>query len=62
MIVDVVVHCLPFLSEDHVVLLDRIFDGVGHGENLLTMFLSIGLDTTNLCRMSSPFHLGIIHL
>ena len=26
------------------------------------MFLGIGLDTTNLCHMGSPFHLSIAHL
>ena len=53
---------LPLLAEDHVVLLDGIFDHVGRGQDLLMMLLGVGLDTTNLCCMSSPFHFSIIHL
>ena len=26
------------------------------------MLLGVGLDTTDLCRMGSPFNLGIVHL
>ena len=53
---------LPLLPEDHVVLLDRVFNGVGRCQDLLTMLLGVGLDTTNLCRMGSPFYLSIVHL
>ena len=60
--VDTVVHHLPLLPEDHVVLLDGVFDGVGRHQDLLTMLLGVSLDTTNLCRMGSPLHLSIIHL
>ena len=60
--VDTVVCHLPLLPEDHVVLLDRVFYGVGRCQDLLTMLLSVGLDTADLCRMGSPFNLGIIHL
>ena len=60
--VDTVVRHLPLLPEDHVVLLDGVFNGVGGCQDLLTMLLGVSLDTTNLCRMGSPFHPGIIHL
>ena len=53
---------LPLLTEDHVVLLDGIFDRVGSTQNLLTVLLGVSLDTMNLSRMGSPFHLSIIHL
>ena len=60
--VDMIVHHLPLPGKDHVVLLDRGFNGVGRCQDLLTMFLGVGLDMTNLCRMGSPFNLGIVHL
>ena len=60
--VDAVVRHLPLLPEDHVVLLDGVFDGIGSRQDLLTMLLGVGLDMTDLCYMGSPFHLGIIHL
>ena len=60
--INMVVRHLPLLAKDHIVLLDGILDGVCSRQGLLTMFLGIGLDTTNLCRMGSPFYLSIIHL
>ena len=60
--VNTVVSRLPLLPEDHVVLLDGVFDGIGRCQNLLTMLLGVGLDTTDLCHMGSPFYLSIIHL
>ena len=60
--VDTVVHHFPLLAKDHVVLLDSVFDCVGSRQDLLTMLLSVGLDTTDLCCMGSPLHLSIVHL
>ena len=60
--VDAVVRRLLLLPEDHIVLLDGIFDCAGSRQDLLTMLLSVGLDTTDLCHMSSPLHLSIVHL
>ena len=62
MTVNAIVCHLPLLPEDHIVPQDGIFNRVGSGQNLLSMFLGVGFDTTNLSRMSSPFHLRIIHL
>ena len=62
MTVDTVVRHLPFLPKDHIVLLDGIFDRVGSGQDFLTVFLGVGLDTTNLCCMGSPLHFSIVHL
>ena len=53
---------LLLLGEDDVVLLDSVLDYIGHRQRLLLMLLSIGLDTTDLCHMGSPFHLSIVHL
>ena len=53
---------LPLLPEDEVVLLNGVFDRVGGRQDLLSMLLGVGLDTTDLCRMSSPLHLSIVHL
>ena len=60
--VNAVVCRLPLLSEDNVVLLDGIFNRIGGRQDLLSMFLSVGLDTTDLCCMGSPFHFSIVHL
>ena len=60
--VNTVVRHLPLLPEDHIVLLDGVFDRVGSCQDLLMMLLGVSLDTTDLCRMDSPFHLGIVHL
>ena len=60
--VDTVVCRLPLLSEDHVVLLNGVLNGVGGRQDFLTMLLGVGLDTTDLCCMGSPFHLSIVHL
>ena len=62
MMVDTDVCCLPLLGEDDVVLLDGVLDHVGRCQHLLSMLLGVSLDTMNLCRMGSPFHLSIIHL
>ena len=40
----------------------HIDDSVGSRQDLLAMLLGVGLDTTDLCHMGSPFHLGIVHL
>ena len=60
--VDAVVRRLPFLPKDDVVLLDGVFDCVSSCQDLLTMLLGVGLDTMDLCRMSSPFNFSIVHL
>ena len=62
MTVNAVMHHLPLLPEDHIVFLDGVFNSVGCGQDLLTMLLGVGLDMMNLCHMSSPFHLSIVHL
>ena len=53
---------LPLLREDDIILLDGVLDDIGCRQYLLSMLLSIGLNTTDLCHMSSPLHLGIVHL
>ena len=53
---------LSLLTEDDVVLLNGVFDCVSRRQDLLSMLLGVGLDTTDLCRMGSPFYLSIIHL
>ena len=53
---------LPLLAEDHIVLLDGVFNRVGSRQDLLVMLLGISLDMTDLCRMGSPLHFSIIHL
>ena len=60
--VDTVMCHLPLPGEDHIILLDGILDHIGRCQDLLTMLLGVGLDMTDLCCMSSPFHLSIIHL
>ena len=60
--VNTIVCRLPLLPKDHVVFLDGIFNRAGSSQDLLMMFLGVGLDATDLCRMGSPLHLGIIHL
>ena len=62
MMVNLVVCRLPLLKEDDVVLLNSVLDHVGCSQNLLSMFLGVRLNMTNLCCMGSPFHLSIIHL
>ena len=62
MTVDTIVCCLPLLGEDDVVFLDGVLDHVGCGQNLLLMFLGIGIDMMDLCHMGSPLHLSIVHL
>ena len=52
----------PLPAEDDVVLLDGVFDGVGSRQDLLTMLLSVGLNTMDLCHMGSPLYLSIVHL
>ena len=59
--VDAVMRHLPLLAEDDVVLLNGVFNHVGRHQDLLLMLLGVSLDTTDLCRMGSPFHLGIVH-
>ena len=54
--------CLPLLGEDHIVLLYGVLDDVGRSQHLLLVLLGISLDPTDLGSMSSPFHLGIVHL
>ena len=60
--VDTVMCHLPLLAKDHIVLLDGVLNIVGSCQDLLAMLLGVGLDATNLCCMSSPLHLGIVHL
>ena len=60
--VDPVMSHLPLLSEDDIVLLNDVLNYVGHCQHLLSVLLSIHLNTMNLGRMGSPFHFGIIHL
>ena len=59
--VNTVMHCLPLLREDDV-LLNGILDHIGRCQYLLSILLSISLDTTDLCRMGSPLHFSIVHL
>ena len=54
--------CFPLLPEDHIVLLNRVFNGVGRGQDLLMMLLGISLDTMDLCCMGSPFNFSIVYL
>ena len=60
--VNTIVCRLPLPGKDDVVLFDGILDYIGRCQDLLSMPLSVGLDTTDLCRMGSPFHLSIVHL
>ena len=60
--VDTIVCCFPLPGKDHVVLFDGILDHIGRRQDLLSMLLSVGLNTMDLCRMSSPLHLSIVHL
>ena len=60
--VDLLVCHLPLVGKDDVVLFDGILDHVGRRQDLLLMLLSIGLSTTDLRRMGSPFYLSIVHL
>ena len=53
---------LPLSGEDDVVLLDGVLDYVGGRQYLLSMLLSVSLNTMNLCCMGSPLHLSIVHL
>ena len=60
--VDTIVRHLPLLREDDVVLLDGILDHIGGCQHLLSMLLSVSLNTMDLCRMGSPLHLSIVNL
>ena len=60
--IDALMCCLPLLGEDHVVLLYRILDDVGRGQNLLSILLGIRLNLMNLGPMGSPLLFRIIHL
>ena len=60
--VDAIVRHLPLLPEDYIILLDRVFDGVGRCQDLLTMLLGVGLDMTNLSCMGSPLNFSIVYL
>ena len=60
--VNMVMCHFPLPGEDDVVLFDGVLDHVGRHQDLLSMLLSVGLDTTNLCRMGSPLYFSIVHL
>ena len=60
--VDSIMHRLPLLGEDDVVLLNGILDHVGGGQHLLSMLFGVGFNATDLCHMGSPLHLSIVHL
>ena len=60
--VDLVMGHLPFLGEDHIVLLNCILDPVGSGQYLLPVLLGIRLNTTDLGSMGSPLLFSIVHL
>ena len=62
MTVNVIMHHLPLLGEDEVVLLDGILDHVGRCQYLLAILLSIRFDPTNLGCMGPPFYFHIVHL
>ena len=54
--------CLLLPREDDVVLFDGVLNHVGHSQNLLLVFLCVGLNTMDLCRVGSLLHLSIVHL
>ena len=60
--IDPVMHHLPLLGKDDVVLLDGVLDHVGGGQHLLSVLLGICLNPMDLGSMGSPFHLCIVHL
>ena len=60
--IDTVVCRLPLHPEDDVVLQDGVLNIVGSCQDLLVMLLGVSLDTTDLRRMGSPLHLGIVYL
>ena len=60
--VNAIMHCLPLLREDDVVLLDGVLDHVGHCQDILPVLLSICFNLTNLHLMGSPLYFGIVHL
>ena len=62
MTINPIMHCLPLLGEDHVVLVDHILDSIGGSQHLLPVLLSIHLDPTDLGPMGSPLLFSIIHL
>ena len=55
-------HCLPLLSENHVVPLNCVLDPVGSGQYLLPILLGIRLNPTDLGPMGSPLPFSIVHL
>ena len=60
--VNVIMGCLPLLNEDHIVLLNRILNPIGSGQDFLTILLGIRLDPMDLGSMGSPLLLSIVHL
>ena len=60
--VDMTMCHLPLLTEDNIVLFDGVLDHVGRRQDLLSMLLSVSLNTMDLCHMGSPFHFSIVHL
>ena len=60
--IDALVHHLPLLGEDHIVLLYRVLDYVGRGQHLLSTLLGVSFDPTDLSSMGSPFTLSVVHL
>ena len=57
-----VMHCLPLLGKDDVILLNGVLDHIGSGQHLLSMLLSVCLNPTDLGSVGSPLHLCIIYL
>ena len=60
--VDMTMCHFPLFSKDDIVFLDGVLDHIGGCQYLLSMLLGVGLNTMDLCHMSPPFHLSIIHL
>ena len=60
--IDVLMRRLPFLREDHIILLNCVLDNVGCGQNLLSILLGVHLNPSDLSPMGSPLHLSVVHL
>ena len=60
--VDAIVHHLPLLSKDDVILLNHVLNNIGCGQDLLAILLSICLNPMDLGPMGSLLLFSIVHL
>ena len=62
MMIDLIMGQFPLLSKDLVVLQDHLLNLVGSGQDLLSVFLSVCLNPSDLGAMGSPLNFHVVYL